>query len=221
MRKSRTAAAVAAGTLLGLGCTAFAAAPASAADAPTITLSKSAGLTAAGEEITVTGKGFKPDKGVYIAQTVAKPAGGVPTQYGNAGYVPKVGPDGTFSVKIKPTQGFEGKDKAKVDCASTPCFVATFNDHTDLTNRDQDVWVPVTFGTAAAPVAPATPPATPPATTPPAKTPETGAVTAAGEPKLPQTGSSTTQLTIVGSGMLVLGVGAVAASRRRRDSARG
>jgi LPXTG-motif cell wall-anchored protein len=211
VRKSRTAAAVAAGTLLGLGCTALAAAPASAADAPTITLSKSAGLTAAGEEITVTGKGFKPGKGVYIAQTVAKPAGGVPTQYGNAGYVPQVGADGTFSVKIKPAQTFEGKDKAKVDCASTPCFVATFNDHTDIANRDQDVWVPVTFGTAAA--APSTAPGTPPA-----KTPETGVTNEAGEPKLPQTGSSTTQLTVVGGGMLLLGVGAVAASRRRRDT---
>jgi LPXTG-motif cell wall-anchored protein len=211
VRKSRTAAAVAAGTLLGLGCTALAAAPASAADAPTIALSKSAGLTAAGEEITVTGKGFKPGKGVYIAQTVAKPAGGVPTQYGNAGYVPQVGADGTFSVKIKPAQTFEGKDKAKVDCASTPCFVATFNDHTDIANRDQDVWVPVTFGTAAA--APSTAPGTPPA-----KTPETGVTNEAGEPKLPQTGSSTTQLTVVGGGMLLLGVGAVAASRRRRDT---
>jgi LPXTG-motif cell wall-anchored protein len=209
VRKSRTAAAVATGTLLGLGCTAFAVAPASAAEAPTITLSKSAGLTAGGEEITVTGKGFKPGKGVYVAQTVAKPAGGVPTQYGNAGYVPQVGPDGTFSVKIKPAQTFEGKDKAKIDCASTPCFVATFNDHTDIANRDQDVWVPVTFGAAAPAAAPSTPPA---------KTPETGVTNEAGEPTLPHTGSSTTQLTVVGAGMLLLGVGAVAASRRRRDT---
>nr|WP_272924062.1 neocarzinostatin apoprotein domain-containing protein [Streptomyces sp. SID3343] len=177
-------------------------------------MSKSAGLAAAGDEITVTGKGFKPGKGVYIAQTVAKPAGGVPTQYGNAGYVPQVGADGTFSVKIKPTQTFEGKDKAKVDCASTPCFVATFNDHTDIANRDQDVWVPVTFG-AATPT-PATPSAPPSA--PPAKTPETGVTNEAGKPELPHTGSSTTQLTVMGAGMLLLGVGAVAASRRRRDS---
>ncbi|MFJ8737835.1 neocarzinostatin apoprotein domain-containing protein [Embleya sp. NPDC127516] len=207
MRKSRTAAAVAAGAIAGLGLTTFAAAPASAADAPTITLSKSTGLAGGGEEITVTGKGYKPGKGVYIAQTVAKPAGGVPTQYGNAGYVPQVGADGTFSVKIKPAQSFEGKDKKKVDCAATACFVATFNDHTDLANRDQDVWVPVTFG-AAAPAAPAT------------TTPQTGATTEAGEPKLPKTGSSSTQLAYVGAGMLVVGVGAVAASRRRRDSAR-
>ncbi|MEU0936453.1 MULTISPECIES: neocarzinostatin apoprotein domain-containing protein [unclassified Embleya] len=203
MHKSRTAAALAATAIAGLGLTALAAAPASAADAPTIALSKSTGLAAGGEEITVTGKGFKPGKGVYIAQTVAKP-GGVPTQYGNAGYVPQVGPDGTFSVKIKPTQSFEGKDKKKVDCATTACFVATFNDHTDIANRDQDVWVPVAFGAAA----------------PAAATPQTGATTEAGEPKLPKTGSSTTQLGYVGAGMLVIGVGAVAASRRRRDDAR-
>ncbi|WP_406281049.1 neocarzinostatin apoprotein domain-containing protein [Embleya sp. NBC_00896] len=210
MRKSRTASAVAAGAIAGLGLTVFAAGPASADHpaAPTITLSKASGLAAAGEEITVTGKGFKPGKGVYVAQTVAKPAGGVPTQYGNAGYVPKVGPDGTFTVKIKPAQSFESKDKAKVDCAATPCFVATFNDHTDLANRDQDVWVPVAFGNAA------------PAAAPTAKTPDTGATTEAGDPKLPKTGSSTTQLTVVGAGMLAVGVGAVAASRRRRDTAR-
>ncbi|MFI6581477.1 neocarzinostatin apoprotein domain-containing protein [Embleya sp. NPDC050493] len=204
MRTSRTAAAVAATAIAGLGLTALASAPASAADAPTISLSKASGLAAGGEEITVTGKNFKPGKGVYIAQTVAKPAGGVPTQYGNAGYVPQVGPDGTFSVKIKPAQSFEGKDKKKVDCATTACFVATFNDHTDLANRDQDVWVPVSFGAAA----------------PAATTPQTGAGTEAGEPKLPKTGSSSTQLAYVGAGMLVVGVGAVAASRRRRDSAR-
>ncbi|MET7304681.1 neocarzinostatin apoprotein domain-containing protein [Embleya sp. NPDC005575] len=202
MRTSRTAAVVAATAIAGLGV--LAATPASAADAPTITLSKATGLTAGGEEITVTGKNFKPGKGVYIAQTVAKPAGGVPTQYGNAGYVPQVGPDGTFSVKIKPAQSFEGKDKKKVDCAATACFVATFNDHTDIANRDQDVWIPVTFGAAA----------------PAAATPQTGATTEAGEPKLPKTGSSSTQLAYVGAGMLVVGVGAVAASRRRRDSAR-
>ncbi|MYS84265.1 neocarzinostatin apoprotein domain-containing protein [Embleya scabrispora] len=202
MRTSRTAAAVAATAIAGLGV--LAASPASAADAPTISLSKATGIAVGGEEITVTGKNFKPGKGVYIAQTVAKPAGGVPTQYGNAGYVPQVGPDGTFSVKIKPAQSFEGKDKKKVDCAATACFVATFNDHTDIANRDQDVWVPVTFGTAA----------------PAAATPQTGATTEAGDPKLPKTGSSSTQLAYVGAGMLVVGVGAVAASRRRRDSAR-
>ncbi|MGC0422855.1 neocarzinostatin apoprotein domain-containing protein [Embleya sp. AB8] len=213
MRKSRTTvAAVAAAGAIGLGLTTFAAAPASAADAPTITLSKSTGLAAGGEEITVTGKGYKPGKGVYIAQTVAKPAGGVPTQYGNAGYVPQVGPDGTFSVKIKPAQTFEGKDKTKVDCAATACFVATFNDHTDIANRDQDVWMPVTFGTA--PAAPATQP-------PAGTTPQTGATTEAGQPQLPKTGASSTQLGYLGAGILVVGVGAVFASRRRRDSVRG
>ncbi|MFE3197360.1 neocarzinostatin apoprotein domain-containing protein [Embleya sp. NPDC055664] len=212
MHKSRTAAAVAATAIAGLGLTAFASAPASAADAPTITLSKSTGLAAGGEEITVTGKGYKPGKGVYVAQTVAKPAGGVPTQYGNAGYVPQVGPDGTFTVKLKPTQSFEGKDKAKVDCAATACFVATFNDHTDLANRDQDVWLPVSFaGAAGAPAAKA------PTDTPP----QTGTTNEAGQPQLPKTGASSTQLGYVGAGMLVLGVGSVLASRRRRDSVSG
>ncbi|OKH92266.1 HtaA domain-containing protein [Streptomyces uncialis] len=124
---------------------------------PTLTVSQVKGLGAE-TEVTVTGKGYRPGRGVYLAQTVALPGDTYPGVFGNAAYIRQVGADGTFTSTLKLTEKFTPAGAVPpppVDCRVTACFVATFNSHdgadrTWMPSRAQDVAQPLQFGSAAA-----------------------------------------------------------------------
>ncbi|MFJ7087625.1 HtaA domain-containing protein [Streptomyces griseus] len=120
---------------------------------PTLTVSQVSGLGAE-TEVTISGKGYQPGRGVYLAQSVALPGTTYPSVYGNAVYVRQVGADGTFSVTAKLTETFTPSGAPAVDCRTTACFVTSFNSHDggDLTwmpSRAQDVAQPLKFGVEA------------------------------------------------------------------------
>ncbi len=137
---------------------------------PAIALSAASNLSS-GQSVTVDGAGYQSGKGIYVAQTVAKPASGYPSAYGNARWISAVGADGTFSQAVTVTDTFTPRGGSPVDCRVVQCYLATFNDHTDINNRSQDVFVPIGFA-AAEPTMPSTSPATTPSTSP-ATTPST------------------------------------------------
>ncbi|WP_411081326.1 HtaA domain-containing protein [Streptomyces sp. cmx-18-6] len=119
---------------------------------PTLTVSQ---VTELGEEtqVTVTGKGYQPGRGVYLAQSIALPGNTFPSVYGNAAWVRQVGADGSFTATVKLTETFTPSGgAAAVDCRTTACFVTSFNSHdgadsTWMASRAQDVAQKLTFGT--------------------------------------------------------------------------
>lgn len=160
---------VAAG-LLALLPTAALAAPGTGegADGQTLTVSATTGLDPAGTTVTVTGAGFEETVGIYVGVCVDNGPGERPTpclggvdmggEGGSSGWVssnpPSYGKDlvtpfgtgGTFALELT----VQGAD-ANVDCsdeAAAPrgCVLASFADHTRLTDRSADVRVPLTFG---------------------------------------------------------------------------
>ncbi|MFE6984465.1 HtaA domain-containing protein [Streptomyces griseus] len=120
---------------------------------PTLTVSQVGGLGAE-TEVTISGKGYQPGRGVYLAQSIALPGTTYPSVYGNAVYVRQVGADGTFSVTAKLTETFTPSGAPAVDCRTTTCFVTSFNSHdggdpTWMPSRAQDVAQPLKFGVTA------------------------------------------------------------------------
>jgi hypothetical protein len=138
-----------------------------------------------GALIAVTGSGFTPSKGIYLAESTAKPVNGPPSAYTGAKWIQSVDANGAFSSTLTAADVFtpQGSTTA-IDCRAVQCYVASFNDHTDIMNRSQDVWVPITF--APATVTPEPTPTTPepmtsvPTTSNPTATPTTTAPTTTG-----------------------------------------
>ncbi|MEU7711825.1 hypothetical protein AB0B03_07760 [Micromonospora chalcea] len=152
-----------------------------------LTVTPSTGLSRSGATVSVSGRGYDVDKGIYVAYCVdngpgvpATPCGGGADTSGSLGAsqwissnppsyaegLPKpYGPGGSFSVTVKvtPTIG-------DVDCTVRRCAVVTRADHTRASDRSQDVRVPVTFA-AGATSAPAKADPAPRATTPAAAAP--------------------------------------------------
>ncbi|WP_445398829.1 HtaA domain-containing protein [Streptomyces sp. LE64] len=119
---------------------------------PALTVSRVSGLGAE-TEVTVRGTGYRPGKGVYLAQSTALPGTTYPSTYGNAAWVRQVGPDGTFTTTMKLTETFVPSGGTAVDCRTTRCFVTSFNSHdredtTWMPSRAQDVQRGLTFGSA-------------------------------------------------------------------------
>ncbi|MFF0195675.1 HtaA domain-containing protein [Streptomyces anulatus] len=117
---------------------------------PTLTVSQVSELGAE-NEVTVSGKGYQPGRGVYLAQSIALPGTTYPSVFGNAAYIRQVGADGTFSVTLKLTETFTPSGAPVVDCRTTACFVTSFNSHdggdpTWMPSRAQDVAQPLRFG---------------------------------------------------------------------------
>ncbi|WP_245536944.1 MULTISPECIES: hypothetical protein [Thermomonospora] len=136
----------------------------------TLTVSKAAGLSPDGEKITVTGRGYDPNKGIYVAfckdngpDKAPSPCGGGadtsgstggsvwvssnPPPYGKSLVVP-YGPGGSFEVTINVSP----KISDEVDCTKTKCVVATRADHTRSGDRTQDVRIPIAFDEGGLPV---------------------------------------------------------------------
>ncbi|MFD4177494.1 HtaA domain-containing protein [Streptomyces anulatus] len=117
---------------------------------PTLTVSQVSELGAE-NEVTVSGKGYHPGRGVYLAQSIALPGTTYPSVFGNAAYIRQVGADGTFSTTLKLTETFTPSGAPVVDCRTTACFVTSFNSHdggdpTWMPSRAQDVAQPLRFG---------------------------------------------------------------------------
>ncbi|WP_420169620.1 HtaA domain-containing protein [Streptomyces violaceoruber] len=120
---------------------------------PTLTVSQATGLGAE-NEVTVSGKGYQPGRGVYLAQSIAMPGTTYPSVFGNPVYIRQVGADGTFTVTAKLTETFTPSGGDAVDCRTTACFLTSFNSHdgsdpTWMPSRAQDVAQPLSFGTKA------------------------------------------------------------------------
>lgn len=120
----------------------------------------------AGLGIQVQGSGYNTEKGIYVGfcvipqlnQTPTPCGGGVdlegdggtsfwissnPPPYGTGLAIP-YGPGGSFSV----TLNVAPRINDSIDCRTTPCAVITRSDHTRLSDRSQDVFVPISFGNA-------------------------------------------------------------------------
>ncbi|MFI2211474.1 HtaA domain-containing protein [Streptomyces sp. NPDC020141] len=119
-----------------------------AATVPALTVSQVNGLGPE-TEVTVSGTGYHPGRGVYLAQTVKLPGNTFPSVFGNAAYIRQVAADGTFTTKLKIGETFASGGNT-TDCRTTACFVASFNsnsaDATWMPSRAQDVAAPLSFG---------------------------------------------------------------------------
>ncbi|GAA1948115.1 hypothetical protein [Amycolatopsis minnesotensis] len=133
----------------------------------TLSASNATGLAPAGETITVTGAGYDPAKGYYVALcavpedygygTKPSPCAGGDGQGGTS-----VGPsawvtnnpiggsaatpiaaNGTFSAKIRIAKTGTG-----LDCAdpAVTCAIVSRRDHFAASDRTADVFIPVSFG---------------------------------------------------------------------------
>jgi hypothetical protein len=125
-------------------------------------VSRTSGLDPAGTRVTVTGRGFDPTKGIYVALCVKPAKGQAPTPCGGGADTtgsssasawissnpPPYGRDlaipygsgGSFRVTLDISAAI-----GSIDCRSTPCVIATRADHTRSSDRSQDVFVPVSF----------------------------------------------------------------------------
>jgi hypothetical protein len=133
-----------------------------------------AALTA-GDKLTVTGSGYDSSRGIYVAicripdDTATKPGpciGGVPDQSagpvdaGAIQYAPSNWINDDWAWKLFGARSYDSVEAGTftaylevgdpiaegLDCTVDPCGVYTRNDHTALSDRVQDLYVPVHFG---------------------------------------------------------------------------
>ncbi|WP_051116346.1 hypothetical protein [Amycolatopsis nigrescens] len=148
-----------------LGGTAAAAPGSATNNGHTLSASNATGLAVAGETITVTGAGYSPANGYYLALCQVpddfsygeKPGpclggdgqggdGTGPSAWvtnspvGGNPSVP-IAPDGSFTARIRVQQTGPG-----LDCATVTCAIISRRDHLGSADRGFDVFVPATFG---------------------------------------------------------------------------
>jgi hypothetical protein len=174
------------------------ASPVGAGASGRLTVSRTTALEPTGTVVNVRGSGYDTNKGVYVALCVVPPTaavapgpcgGGIalkgsngssrwissnPPSYAEGLTIP-YGTGGSFDVTLTLSSAIS----PTIDCRSTPCAIATRNDHLRSGDRSQDVLVPVTFAKPQAPP-PTTVPPRP--TTPPPTSPTRPGVTAPVQP---------------------------------------
>lgn len=138
-----------------------------------------------GEKLVVTGSGFDPDQGIYVAickkmpDPTQKPTpclGGIPAVAGQGAggsggtdapvapgtvqYAPSNWINDQWAWKLFGARGFDNRDQGTftayivvaqpsmdgLDCTVDQCAIYTRDDHTAVSDRGQDVWIPVGFG---------------------------------------------------------------------------
>lgn len=136
-------------------------------EARTLSASKVNGISPQGESITVSGNGFNVEKGIYVAFCVIPAPGETPSPCGGGadltgsagssvwissnppaygvGLAVPYGPGGSFSVQLDVGPVI----KEGFDCRVIACAIVTRADHTRLTDRTQDMVLPVSFASAA------------------------------------------------------------------------
>jgi hypothetical protein len=196
------------------------------------------GIPLGGATLTISGSGYEPAKGVYIAFCVIPRANQRPTPCGGGadtegttgastwissnpppygrGLAVGYGPGGSFTTTIH----VETLLAPGVDCTKVRCGIISRNDHTRSSDRTQDLFVPIRFvGTD--------PPLAPPTTTSTTAPSTTVAVTALAPAEAPPTTTPPTEAAGGGAGafpaiaMIVaasaaIGIAIVVLWRRRR-----
>lgn len=135
-----------------------------------------------GQTVTVSGTGFDPAKGIYVALCVVPPTGQPPSPCGGGqdrggtagvsawisstapdgeGLALPYGPGGSFSVTISVHPAITGS----LDCRQLRCAIVTRNDHHRSSDRGQDLFLPVTFVDPTATTVPGPTTTLPPVTT--------------------------------------------------------
>lgn len=205
----------------------------------TLTVSKSVDLSGEGDTIVVTGSGYDETKGIYVGLCVItspdeqpSPCGGGIDREGATGASEWISsnppsyavglpipyePGGSFRVELSVSPSIN----EVVDCRNVQCAIVTKNDHTIISDRSQDLIIPVTF-TGVAPTTTAAPDTVP--TTPSESVPEITvaadvsdlAATATGET---DDGSGAATAVFVAVIAIVL-VGGIVLFRRSRTNAR-
>lgn len=129
----------------------------------TLTVSKTVDLSGDGDTILVTGTGYDESKGIYVGLCVItspdeqpSPCGGGIDREGATGASEWISsnppsyavglpipyePGGSFSVELSVTPAIN----EVVDCRNVACAIVTKNDHTIISDRSQDLIIPVTF----------------------------------------------------------------------------
>ncbi len=135
---------------------------------------------AEGQRIVVTGEGFDPSRGIYVAlcavpaDAETKPGpclGGVPetdgaepVEEGAVQWAPSNWINDDWAWRLFGARGFDddgaftaylevpaaSDEESGLDCAATACAIVTRNDHTASNDRVQDVMLPVGFAEAGA-----------------------------------------------------------------------
>lgn len=137
---------------------------------------------APGQTVTVSGTGYDPTKGIYVALCVIPPVGQTPSPCGGgedrtgstggsawissnasdgAGLSQPYGPGGSFSVSLVVGPAIN----STLDCRQLRCAIVTRNDHHRSSDRGQDLLLPVTFAEPTATTTPGPTTTLPPVTT--------------------------------------------------------
>lgn len=118
-----------------------------AARAASMSVSKTSGLSSAGESVTVKGSGFHPKVGLFVALcNTDVPAGGA-CDMSNFKQVQTDGNGAFPSTSIKVVGSFTGGDGSKVDCSTDPCALQTSQVGAG-SDATQTATVPMKFGAA-------------------------------------------------------------------------
>ncbi|MGC4944510.1 LPXTG cell wall anchor domain-containing protein [Kribbella sp. DT2] len=210
-----------------------------------VTVSRSQGLDPNGTSVTVRGRGFDLNKGIYVAFCVSKGPGQLPSpclggvdmqgasgtsawissnppSYGEGLATPftQSGGKGSFEVRltVKAKDQFTNCLDRKV--APNGCVIGTRADHTRTADRTADVLIPVTFAGASSskPTATTPTPTTPKSSTivkPPATDPSTPVKQQDGP--LANTGGTTMTLLVAAAVLAAVGTTTIVATRRRKE----
>lgn len=133
---------------------------------PRLELSRVVDLDPLGDVVTVTGTGYDPGRGIYVAVCAMPPPGEVPTPCGGGidltgesrasvwisshppdygdGLAQPYGPDGSFEVEVSVSAMLT----PTIDCREVQCAIVTRADHTRLVDRSLDVVLPIWFRSA-------------------------------------------------------------------------
>lgn len=230
------------GGLVGGSSAAFAGPAATGPQGQVVTVSRSQGLDPAGTSVTVRGRGFDLNKGIYVAFCVNKGPGQLPSpclggvdmegasgtsawissnppSYGEGLATPftRNGGKGSFEVRltVKAKDQFTNCLDRKV--APNGCVIGTRADHTRTADRTADVLIPVTFTGASSSVKPsATPTSIKSTVVKPSTSGPTTPVKQQGGP-LANTGGTTMTLLVAAAVLAAVGTTTIVATRRRKE----
>lgn len=129
----------------------------------TLRVSQATGLAAEGQSVVVEGSGYDTSKGIYVALCVRTAKGVMPSPCGGGadtdggagasiwisdnppeyakGLTIAYGPGGSFRVTFRAGPTIN----SAIDCRAVQCAIVTRADHTILSDRSQDLQIPVTF----------------------------------------------------------------------------
>ncbi|MDA2971747.1 MAG: hypothetical protein O3C62_02820 [Actinomycetota bacterium] len=204
----------------------------------TLTVSKSVDLSGDGDTILVTGSGYDESKGIYVGLCVItspdeqpSPCGGGIDREGATGASEWISsnppsyaiglpipyePGGSFSVELSVTPSIN----EVVDCRAVACAIVTKNDHTIISDRSQDLIIPVTF-TGVAPSTTTRPPAE--STTPSETAPEitvADGVSDLAEVATSEGESDSSAIVVIVAAVLIVSVAVIAVRRRSKSNLR-